>query len=45
MASSRFCQGHDQRAVGNIKTAVRSGQVSQLSPELRQYGREHGFIH
>jgi hypothetical protein len=41
---SRFRQDHDRKAVGEIKRAVRSGQVSRLSPQLRQYGRERDLI-
>ncbi len=41
---SRFCQGHDQKAVGKIKAAVRSNRISDLSPELQQYGRERDFF-
>jgi len=36
--------GHDQRAKGIIKRAVREGNEEGLSPRLREYGAERGLI-
>ena len=40
----RWRPGHDQRAKGVINRAVREGKVVELSPQLREYGRERGLI-
>lgn len=37
-------QGHDQRAKGTIKRAVKEGRVAELSPQLKEYGVERGLI-
>ncbi len=36
--------GHDQRAKGIIKRAMRDGKVEELSPRLREYAKERGLI-
>jgi hypothetical protein len=36
--------GHDQRAKGVIKRAVREGKVEELSDQLREYGAERGLL-
>jgi len=40
----RFRPGHDQRAKGIIKRAVRDGKVDELSPRLREYAKERELI-
>ncbi len=36
--------GHDQRAKGIIKRAVRDGTVAELPPRLKEYGAERGLL-
>ena len=40
----RWRPGHDQRAKGIIKRAVREGKTGELSPQLREYGAERGLL-
>jgi len=36
--------GHDQRAKGIIRRAIKEGKVGELSPQLRDYGAERGLL-
>jgi hypothetical protein len=40
----RWRPGHDQRAKGTIKRAVKEGKVDELEARLREYGAERGLI-
>ena len=40
----RWLPGHDQRAKGIIKRAVKEGKTKELSDRLREYGAERGLI-
>jgi hypothetical protein len=40
----RWKPGHDQRAKGIIRRAVKEGKTSELSPQLKEYGKERGLI-
>ena len=40
----RWKPGHDQRAKGIIRRAVKEGKVGELSPQLKEYGKERGLI-
>jgi len=40
----RWKVGHDQRAKGIIRRAVKEGKVGELSPQLREYGAVRGRI-
>jgi hypothetical protein len=40
----RWLPGHDQRAKGIIKRAIKEGKVDELSPRLREYGAERGLL-
>jgi hypothetical protein len=40
----RWKVGHDQRAKGIIKRAVREGKVDELDARLKEYGAERGLI-
>ena len=40
----RWRPGHDQRGKGIIKRAVKEGKVAELSPQLREYGKERGLL-
>ena len=40
----RWRPGHDQRAKGIIKRAVREGKVNELDARLKEYGQERGVL-
>jgi hypothetical protein len=40
----RWLPGHDQRAKGIIKRAVREGKAEELSDRLKEYGAERGLV-
>ena len=40
----RWRPGHDQRAKGKIKRAVKDDRVSELDDRLKEYGRERGLL-
>ena len=40
----RWKPGHDQRAKGIIRRALKEGKVEELSPQLKDYGEERELI-
>ena len=40
----RWRPGHDQRAKGTIKRAVKEGKVDELDDRLKEYGHERGLL-
>jgi hypothetical protein len=43
-SGKRWKVGHDQRAKGIIRRAVKEGKVAELSSQLREYGAERGLL-